>query len=154
MRMILLLAAACLLVTGCATSAHPISNVERVRGMYDAFARGDGPAVLAALSPEVVWMEAENQGLDDRNPYRGPAAVGEGVFGRLLAAYPDFQVLPETFIDGGDRVVVLGRYRGTSQRTNRTLDAQFAHVWTLANGQVTDFQQYTDTAQWQRVAAP
>jgi hypothetical protein len=36
--------------------------------------------------------------------------VGEGVFARLLAAIDNFTAVPSTFIDGGDYVVVLGRY--------------------------------------------
>ena len=34
-------------------------NLEAVRSVYDAFARGDVPAVLAVLGPDVSWTEAE-----------------------------------------------------------------------------------------------
>ena len=34
-------------------------NVNTVRGMYEAFERGDIPVVLAALDPQVEWWEAE-----------------------------------------------------------------------------------------------
>jgi ketosteroid isomerase-like protein len=50
-------------------------------------------------------------------------------------------------LDAGDRVVALGRYSGKFKKTGRAIDAQFAHVWTVRNGKVTAFQQYTDTAQ-------
>jgi hypothetical protein len=36
------------------------------------------------------WNEAEDTPLADRNPYVGPQAVGEGVFGRLMAAINNF----------------------------------------------------------------
>ena len=55
----------------------------------------------------------EGNPLADRNPYVGAQAVGEGVFARLLAAIDNFTAVPNTFLDGGDHVVVLGRYGGT-----------------------------------------
>ena len=41
------------------------ANVEVVRGVYDAFARGDVDAVFAAMTPEIEWDESEGM------PYRG-----------------------------------------------------------------------------------
>ena len=43
-------------------------NVDIIRGMYDAFARGDIPAVLEVLDPDIEWREAENFLYADRNP--------------------------------------------------------------------------------------
>jgi len=78
--------------------------------------------------------------------------VGEGVFGRLVAAIDDFTAVPGTFIDGGNHVVVIGRYGGTTKAGGR-LDAPFCHVDAFRDGKVVSFQQYTDTAQWARLLA-
>jgi ketosteroid isomerase-like protein len=40
-------------------------NANTVRGMYEAFAAGEVPKVLAALDPQVQWWEAENFIYDD-----------------------------------------------------------------------------------------
>jgi ketosteroid isomerase-like protein len=127
------------------------SNREFMRSLYDAFARGDADTVLGALDPEIVWTEAENSVYADRSPYRGPQQVAEGVFMRLATEWDGFSVRPETFVEDGDTVVSFGRYRGTYKATGRPLDAQFAHAWTLRDGRITSFQQYTDTAQMARV---
>lgn len=34
-------------------------NIETIGSAYDASARGDVPAVLAVLAPDVSWTEAE-----------------------------------------------------------------------------------------------
>ena len=47
-------------------------NLETIRGLYAAFARGDFPTVLGALDAQVEWIEAENFIYADRNPYVGP----------------------------------------------------------------------------------
>lgn len=48
-------------------------------------------------------------------------------------------------------VVALGRYTGRRKESDKQLNAQFAHVWTVRDGEVKRFQQYTDTAQMSRI---
>jgi uncharacterized protein len=105
------------------------------------------------MDPAINWNEAEGNPLADRNPYVGPQAVGEGVFHRLMAAIDNFTAVPSTFIDGGDHVVVLGRYGGTMKDGGATLDCPFCHVYRFHDGKAVKFQQYTDTAQWARLMA-
>jgi ketosteroid isomerase-like protein len=119
-----------------------------VRGLYAAFGKGDVPAVLAAFDAGIEWNEAESFRYADRNPYRGPQAVAEGVFQRIASDIEGLAVVPESFIDAGDTVVVEGRYKGTMKATGTPVNAQFAHVWRFRAGKVFRFQQYTDTAQW------
>ena len=129
------------------------ANVALVNGIYEAFASGDVPAVLGAMSPGIVWNEAENFPLADRNPYVGPEAVLNGVFARLGSDWEGFAVDPKEYLDAGDAVVMLGRYRGTCRATGRPVDAQLAHVWRIEGGKVTGFQQLTDTLQFARATA-
>lgn len=125
---------------------------EIVKGLYDAFARGDVPGVLGVMDPNIEWREAEGFLYDDRNPYIGPQTVAEGVFQRLAAAVENFAAVPLKIIDGGDVIVVEGRYTGTMKSTRTAVDAQFAHVWEVRDGKVVRFQQYTDTRQWHHAA--
>ena len=127
------------------------ANVDLIRSIYDAFAAGDVPGVLDRMSPDIVWNEAENFPYADGNPYEGPQAILAGVFARLGAEWDGFAALPEEFLDAGDTVVVLGRYRGTCKATGRAMDAQLAHVWRVRDGKAARFQQYTDTLQAARV---
>ena len=130
-----------------------MSAVETIKAAYAAFGRNDPSVLFAAMDSAINWNEAEGYPLADRNPYVGPQAVGEGVFARLLSAIDNFTVAPSTFIDGGDYVVVLGRYGGTMKNGGATLDSPFCHVFQFRGGKVVKFQQYTDTAQWARLMA-
>ena len=125
-------------------------NVNVVKGMYEAFGRGDMPGVLAALDPQVEWWEAENFIYADGNPYVGPEAVLQGVFARIGGEWEDFEVAPEEVLDAGETVVGRGHYSGTFKQNGRRVRAQFAHLFTFRDGKVAKFQQYTDTAQFQR----
>lgn len=129
-----------------------MSNLNSVQGVYDAFAKGDIPAVLGFLSPDVDWTEAE--GFPYGGTYIGPNAVLEGVFMRLGTEWEGFAVVPEEFIDGGDTVVVLGRYSGTYKATGRSFQANFAHVWKVREAKAVRFVQYVDTLIVQRALQP
>jgi len=120
-------------------------NVSLVQGVYAALGRGDVPAAIAAMSPEIVWNEAENFPYADGNPYRGAEAILGGVFARLASEWDGFHVEPEQFLDAGDTVVMLGRYAGTCRATGQEMNPQVAHVWTVAGGKVVRFQQLVDT---------
>ena len=117
--------------------------------MYDAFARGDVPAVLEILDPQIEWREAENFIYAGGNPYIGHQAVLTGIFMRLGAEWDNFSATPDEIIDGGDTVIALGRYRGTYKATGARVDASFVHVAKFKDGKLAKFQQHTDTLQFQ-----
>jgi ketosteroid isomerase-like protein len=119
-----------------------------VKAIYAALASGDVAAALGAFDPHIQWREAENFLYAGGNPYVGPRAVADGVFQRLATDVENFAVLPKAFVEGGDTVLVEGRYRGNMKATGTPIDAQFAHVWQVREGKVVRFQQYTDTKQW------
>lgn len=120
-----------------------MSNLNSIKAVYEAFGRGDIPAVLGALSPDINWTEAE--GFPYGGTYFGPNGVLEGVFMRLGTEWEGFAAVPDEFIDGGDTIVALGTYSGTYKATGKSFQAKFAHVWKLQEGKATRFTQYVDT---------
>jgi len=120
-------------------------NVATVRRLYEAFAAGDVDTIITLMSPDIEWEEAENFPYADNSPYRGPEAVLTGVFGRLGTEWQGFGAHPEEFIDGGDTVVVLGRYTGTCAATGKAMNPQMAHVLRVSDGRITSFRQFVDT---------
>jgi ketosteroid isomerase-like protein len=125
-----------------------VNNVELLKNLYAAFARGEMPTVLGAMSPDIRWHQAEN------NPYNpsgdawvGPEAIVSHLFVRLGAEWDGFDVQPTAFHDAGDTVVVEGRYKGVYKSTGKRMDAQVCHVWDVKDGKIVRFQQYVDTKQ-------
>lgn len=121
---------------------------DSIRGIYEAFGKGDVPTVLGAMDDKINWYEAENAGWSDGNPFVGPNAILEGIFMPKGSAIDGFCVTPTNIIDGGDTVAVEGRYTGRVKTTGKPLDAQFVHVWHFENGKAIRHQQYTDSKQW------
>lgn len=129
-----------------------MSNLSLVQNAYGAFAKGDVPAVISFLSPEIEWTEAE--GFPYGGTYTGPDAVLTGVFMRLGTEWEGFAAVPDEFIDGGDSIVALGQYSGTYKATGKSFRANYAHVWRVREGKAVRFVQYVDTLLVQRALQP
>jgi len=127
-------------------------NTRILRGVYDAFAIGDIPSVLAVLAPTARWTEAEG------GPYGGvsvgPQAVLDNVFMKIGGEWQGFAAVPREFVAQGDTVVALGDYSGTFKATGKAFTAPFAHVWKFEGGKVASFHQHTDTAVHMRPLQP
>ena len=120
-----------------------MGNKEIIESLYAAFANGDIPTVLNGFAPDIEWNEAE--GFMYGGQYIGPNAILENVFMKFGTEWEGFSVVPKKIVDGGDTIVGLGTYAGKYLRTGKSISVPFAHIWTLENGQVTRFDQFTDT---------
>ena len=122
------------------------SNTDTVQKVYDAFAIGDVPAVLAAMDDKIDWQEPTSLPFDNQV---GPQAVAENIFGPIVTQIEGFSVTPDEIIDGGDIVTATGRYSGKGAATGVALDTEFVHIWRFgADGKITGFRTYTDTNEW------
>jgi ketosteroid isomerase-like protein len=81
-----------------------IDNVVYLKSLYQAFANGDVPTVLAAMDEDIEWNEAEGNPHNLDHPFVGSSAVVEGVFARIANDIDGFEIRPERFIaPGGHR---------------------------------------------------
>jgi uncharacterized protein len=124
-------------------------SAEIVRGVYEAFGRGDVQAVLGAMAEEFEWYEAEGMPYGGR--YRTWEAVAENVLGPLLDDIPNFEATPEELISSGDTVAAVVRYTGSGKTTGKQLDLPVVHVWDVRDGKIARFRQFADTAKFLEV---
>ena len=109
------------------------ANVELVRGVYDAFARGDVEAIFAAMKRDIEWDESE--GMPYGGVYHGREAIVANVFGPILADVEGFTANPDEILALDDtRVIARGRHGGTGAAG--PVDARFVHIWTITDDQV------------------
>ncbi len=126
----------------------PTENAGIIDGLYQSFANGDIPAVVAVMDKNIIWNEAENFPYADRNPYVGPQAVLDGVFARIGVEWEYWNLTGIQLHNmANNQVLATLRYQAKHKKTGRVLDAQTAHLWTLKDGSVIAFQQFTDTKQ-------
>jgi len=124
-------------------------NVEFVKGMYAAFARGDVPAVLDGFAADIEWHEAE--GMPYGGVYRGAETVMQSVIGPIATDVEGFAVTPEQFVGSGDAVAAVVRYTGTGKVTGKPLDVPAVHLWEIRDGKLARFRQFIDTVKFAEV---
>ena len=110
---------------------------------YAASARGDLDGMVADFAPDVEWIEMA--GFPYAGTYRGADEIRAGVFGRIGTDWTGYQAVPEEIIGSGEHVVAFGSYSGTYTATGRPMRARFVHHWTVRDGAVVRFEQFTDT---------
>jgi ketosteroid isomerase-like protein len=121
-------------------------NISTIRGVYDSFARRDFTNM--PFDPDIKWIEPEGvEGLAT-GTHHGPQAVIEEVFEPCLDKLDNFHLQCDQYLSAGNQVIVTGRFLGQGKDTGNELNAPFAHFWTLRDGKVVMFQNYTDTANW------
>ncbi|MCM5553945.1 nuclear transport factor 2 family protein [Pleomorphomonas sp. NRK KF1] len=123
-------------------------NRDIIRRTYEGSSEENGRNLLAVLSPEVEWTEAE--GFPYAGSYVGVDALMKGVFHRLATEWDGYKAEVHTYLADGDRVAAFGVYSGTYKATGKSMTAHFAHLYELKDGRIVRMQQYVDTALVQR----
>jgi uncharacterized protein len=119
------------------------ANLELIRGTYEGSSEDNGRNLLAVLSPDVEWTEAE--GFPYAGTYVGPEALIDGVFRRLGTEWTGYRAEVHTYLADGDRVAAFGIYSGTYNATGKSMTAPFAHLYQIKDGKVIRMTQYVDT---------
>lgn len=123
-----------------------MSATEPVLAFYAAVARGDVPAIVALLHPDLEWTEAAGFPY-----YSGTWTSARQVIDNLLIPldrdWSRFAVVADEVVAlDASRVLSLGAYEGTARATGQSMRAPFAHLWRVRDGQLCRFDMYTDTA--------
>ena len=107
-------------------------NIAVVRGMWEAFLRGDVEAALAAFSPDVEW---DGTNLPDGKVSHGLEAVMEHVT-RWAEMWENWQVELEGVIDaGGDQVIAFIREHGSS-KAGLEVNERHSELYVVRDGRI------------------
>lgn len=119
-------------------------SIAVVQEVYAAFARRDIDAILARLTPDVVWGEPAN-------PFNPAAGTRHGHSGflewaRIGREVEDVLLLePKRFLADADTVAVVGHMRCLAKPTGKVYESDFVHVVTVREGKIASFQEFFDT---------
>ncbi|MEZ5666782.1 MAG: nuclear transport factor 2 family protein [Alphaproteobacteria bacterium] len=117
---------------------------ERVRKVYDDFARRDIAAIIAALTNDVTWIVHGPDGAGYFGRYAGKAGVAR--WAEQLAAHVVVDRLAiRRIVADGDWVVAIGDFAATALATGRGYQTAFAHVWQVRGDRIAAFEDFFDT---------
>ena|SRR5438874_11185282 len=117
------------------------NNSELIQSAYQAFGRGDIPAVIGMLADDVDWSSPAT--LPQGGQFNGKDGVGK-FFAAIGASWRELSLDVESVSDAGaDSVVGVVRATGTLQNGSAS-GYGAAHVFTVRGGKVVRFREYTD----------
>jgi uncharacterized protein len=110
-------------------------NAELIRGGYEAFGKGDIPAVVALWAEDIVWHIAGRSPL--ARDYTGAEEI-LGFFGQLQElSGGSFRLELHDVLASEDHVVAL--VNEIAVRGDTSMNNPGAHVWHLRDGKATEF---------------
>jgi ketosteroid isomerase-like protein len=112
-------------------------NVELMRRLFAVY--GEGTLMLERLDPEVICHPA------DEVEMKGTDAVAD-YMKRWEQGWDDLKTVAEEFIDCGDQVLVTVHFSGRGRETGIAVDQRAYEVYTLRDGLITRWDEFTDRA--------
>ena len=129
-----------------------MSNLSTIETVYEAFGRGDIPAILDQMADDVTWEQwetdntAQEAGVPWVLPRKGRAGVMD--FFQDVAAGLEFHSFePRNLLEGGNQVVATIALDATAKVTGERFQDEEIHLWTFDDaGKISAMRHYTDTA--------
>jgi ketosteroid isomerase-like protein len=106
-------------------------NLNKTRAFIEAYNRRDFDAAVADFHPRVEWVLPEHQDFDSGVGPKQIIRFWEG----LDETFDELQLLPQEYVDAGDRVAVRLRHFGRGKGSGLELDTELYHqVTTFEDG--------------------
>ncbi len=120
-------------------------NIAIVQQAYTNFKTGNISGLLDLIADDVTWELPEMEGVPFAGKRSGRDSVAQ-FFALVGESQDPLSFEPKDYVAQGAKVVSLGSYHWRVKSTNREFGGDFAHVFTIRNGKVAGFHEYTDTA--------
>jgi ketosteroid isomerase-like protein len=118
-------------------------NLAVVRAIHEVLARGESPATLGLLHPDIEYVNPP--GAVEPGTRRGVAAYEDAVRS-INEAFEDIRIEVREIKDVGDKVVVLATYTARGRSSGAQRENEDGYVWTVRDGQAVSFQWFNDPA--------
>ena len=116
-----------------------------VQKVYEAFGRGDVPALLEMVADDVDWEFVGSPGLPYAGRRRGKKQVAD-FFAAIPVADRIQAFEPREFIEADGHVTVLGWEKSTAIDTGKDFESDWIHLFSLKDGKVTRWRGFFNTA--------
>lgn len=119
-------------------------NIEVVQQAYNAFKTGDIETLLNTFTEDIEWYTPEAEHVPFGGKHHGREEVAK-FFAGLDENEEVQQFEPREFITQGNMVIVLGSYEAKVKATDRIYHLEWAHVFSISDGQIASFHEYVDS---------
>ena len=125
---------------------HEQQNIDLIKKLYEAFGKGEIDTIIDHLASRFVWRFDAPPTVPFAGDFKTPDEVRRAFFGSLAESQKDQALNAEEFVAHDDKVVMIGRYSAMVTATNKRIDVAVVHVFTIQNGKITRYLNFTDSA--------
>jgi ketosteroid isomerase-like protein len=118
-------------------------NLAIVRAIHEVMARGESPATLGLLHPDIEYVNPP--GAVEPGTRRGIAAY-EDAMRSMHESFEDVRIEVREIKDVGDQVVVLATFIARGRSSGAQRRHEDGYVWTVRDGKAVSFQWFNDPA--------
>jgi ketosteroid isomerase-like protein len=120
----------------------PATPLDIIRTFYAALAAGDALSALGLMSSDIEWTAMWPYRPDSRRPQK----LAQVVLMPPQQDWQEFRIAPAEYVVEGDIVFSVGRFTGIRRATGKSVDAAYAHLWAVHDGQITRFRNISTLA--------
>ena len=124
--------------------------LEIVQELYAKLTAGDAGGALALMSDDIEWITMMDYTVDGR----GPQKVLEGMLLPAMREWEPYTLTPHEFICDGEKVVSVGRFKGTNRATGKRVEIDYSHIWEVRHGKIVRHRQFIDTGKIEPARRP
>jgi ketosteroid isomerase-like protein len=121
-----------------------LTNLELVQAAFDAYFRGDEPALLLLVAADVVITQFPEQ-VDGRE-YHGHEGFRQ-VMADWTGSWDDWSIEILGAKESGDVVLATARQRGRGQGSGAPMEAEATFVFTVLGGLIARWQMFSSEEQ-------
>lgn len=121
-------------------------NVQIVKDGYADFLSGNIPGVMNRFAEEFTFTVPGAPEV----PYAGTKRNREELMAFFTGLNDSVNITTfeaREYFAAGDRVIAIGRYGGEVRKSGRTFESGWAMAWTLRDGKVVSFEEFSDPSQ-------
>ena len=111
------------------------TNLEVIKTAYEAFGRGDVPAILSALTDDVVFDTEGPARLGFTGTFRGHEGA-VAYFTVLATEHRNVILTINDYFEGPDSVATFGRYECTLAANGAPINSAIAHLFRFRDGKI------------------
>jgi ketosteroid isomerase-like protein len=95
---------------------------------------------LMCVDPDIVWNPVEESSAQGHDAVRASTA-------RWKSEWDHYELIPEEFVDAGDRVVVTVRFRARGRGSGIEIDGRLYDVFTLRDNKIVRMDQFIEQSE-------
>ncbi len=115
--------------------------MDKARAFVEAYNRRDFDVAVEWFDPEVDWVLPARQSSDS---CRGPDEV-IGFWNAIDDTMADLRLVPQEWVDAGDRVATRLRHRGRGRESGAEIDTELYHqVVTFSDGRMVRIEYFAE----------